>query len=197
MNADPIVTWYVVPSGVCKLFVHGGDTLRVFTAPNYEKAQKMLAAVLIDAFKMAQPDAQAFAASAVKAQQEEAELPATLQDHVALLQEQLTDTQDEAAEARKDLAASNATIAAHETTIADQEKTITSLQAELSTAKAAAAPPPSQPSETSTVSGATGPSGTGSPSKFPEGMPKVIEPTGPSGPVLVHDASAPAGEAHG
>ena len=102
----PNVTWYVDEAGACKVFMHEGQTIRSFDSPTVADAEKTIASVAIDAFKMSQDDARAFATSAVAEQTKTAALPQNLSDHMALLEEQLTDTQQELAAANSKLASS-------------------------------------------------------------------------------------------
>lgn len=120
--ADPIVTWYVDESGACKVFMHRGDTLRVFPSPNIVTAERTIEAVSIDAFGMSQDEARAFASAAVADQVKVSTPPADLSEHMALLQDELTDTQAE-------LAAANSKIAELEAQNADLEKSIATMTA--------------------------------------------------------------------
>ena len=127
--ADPIVTWYVDESGACKVFMHEGDTVRIFSSPNVAAAEKTISAVCIDAFGMSQPDARAFAESEVGDYTKTAALPQTLADHMALLEEQLTDSQDHATTMGSQLSAANSKIAALEAQNAELEKSVVTLTA--------------------------------------------------------------------
>jgi hypothetical protein len=114
--ADPIVTWYVDDAGACKIFMHQGDTLRVFASPTVAAAEATIASVAIDAFKMSQDEARAFAAGAVADQVKVVTPPADLSAHMELLQDELTDSQAE-------LAAANAKLASYEPHNPPEEET--------------------------------------------------------------------------
>jgi hypothetical protein len=90
---EPNVTWYTAADGSCRVFMHAGDTVRIFTAPTVAAAEQSIVSVCVDAFGMDQETAKAFASEQVDAQQQIATAPDTMSDHVALLQEQLTEAQ--------------------------------------------------------------------------------------------------------